>query len=403
MKGTDNMKIKVSDIKVNEGRRSIDYSKVKEIAESIKEIGLINPVTITKDNVLIAGMHRLEAAKLLNIAEIECNILDLDKLRAEMAEIDENLIRNELHYIDRGLQLDRRKSIYEELHPEAKQGMRNGQTSKNAENSFLETPSFTEDTSKKIGKSQRTVEVELQIAKDIIPEVQEIIKQNNITKTDALKIARLEPEQQSKIAEKINEGASNFAEATRNIQREKILEKVTTIENRKVEKLEGKYDVIVIDPPWPMQKIERDLRPNQTEFDYPTMSEKELSELHIPSADDCHMWVWTTHKFMPMAFGLLEKWGFKYICTFVWHKPGGFQPYNLPQFNCEFALYAHKGSPKFIDTKAFNVCFNAQRGVHSEKPEEFYDTIKRVTAGKRIDIFNRRKIIGFDRWGKEVE
>ncbi|MDP2618588.1 MAG: ParB N-terminal domain-containing protein [Hyphomicrobiales bacterium] len=30
----------------------------------------------------------------------------------------------------------------------------------------------------------------------------------------------------------------------------------------------GKYSVLVIDPPWPMDKIERDVRPNQVAFDY---------------------------------------------------------------------------------------------------------------------------------------
>jgi hypothetical protein len=36
------------------------------------------------------------------------------------------------------------------------------------------------------------------------------------------------------------------------------------------------FSTIVIDPPWPMTKIERDVRPNQIVFDYPVMSEQEL-------------------------------------------------------------------------------------------------------------------------------
>ena len=196
-------------------------------------------------------------------------------------------------------------------------------------------------------------------------------------------------------------GEKSMADVKREDRREEIIDRLESVAAIEAKETSGVFDVIVIDPPWAMQKIERDVRPNQSEFDYPTMNEEELTALPIPAADDCHVWVWTTHKFMPMTLRLLDAWGMKYVCTFVWHKPGGFQPIGLPQYNCEFAIYARKGTPEFIDTKAFNTCFNAPRGAHSEKPSEFYDVVRRVTAGRRLDMFNRRAIDGFEVWGKE--
>lgn len=203
--------------------------------------------------------------------------------------------------------------------------------------------------------------------------------------------------------DEVKSGDKSRADLKRDIKRKELTERLENINSREAKAIEGLYDVIVIDPPWPMKKIERDVRPNQVEMDYPTMTEEELKSLRIPTAENSHVWLWTTHRFLPMAFTLLNSWKLKYICCFVWHKPGGFQPIGLPQYNCEFALYGRFGKPQFVDTKTFPVCFNAPRGAHSEKPEEFYDVVHRVTAGRRLDMFGRRKIEGFDSWGKEVE
>lgn len=187
------------------------------------------------------------------------------------------------------------------------------------------------------------------------------------------------------------------------VKRNKIIDDLTSIKKQEVKAIQGVYDVIVIDAPWAMEKIEREVRENQTSFDYPTMDMDELEKLYIPAADNCHIFLWTTQRFLPSAFKLFEIWEFKYVCTFNWHKKGGFQVVGLPQYNNEFALYGRKGTPSFIDTKAFKTSFEGERGKHSEKPKEFYDTLLRVTAGRRLDMFNRRKIEGFDGHGNEAK
>ena len=196
------MKMKISEIKINPGRRDTQQRNVDELARSIAAVGLMNPITVTQDNTLIAGLHRLEAAKLLGWTEIECTVSDADGLQAELAEIDENFVRAGLSHRELGDLLLRRKELYEAIHPETRQGQRNGQTVKNENFSLLETKSFSQDTAEKLGVSKRTVEQLVQTARDLTPEAKKAIRDagDKITKGDALKISRLPPEQQAEAA-----------------------------------------------------------------------------------------------------------------------------------------------------------------------------------------------------------
>jgi N6-adenosine-specific RNA methylase IME4 len=198
----------------------------------------------------------------------------------------------------------------------------------------------------------------------------------------------------------------------RKIKRIQALGKIPKDEAEKelslfLQKMEVKpiYRTIVIDPPWPMEKIKRDVAPNQIGFDYKTMTIEEIKEFKTQdfvSDQGCHLYLWTTQKFLPAAFEILNSWGFNYVFTMIWHKNGGFQPFNLPQYNAEFILFGKKGNLNFTTTKQFFCAFRADRNGHSKKPDEFYDMVRRVSPEPRIDIFNRRKIEGFDRFGYEA-
>ena len=75
------MRIKISNIKINPGRREAEPKAVEELARSITAVGLMNPVTLDQNNTLVAGLHRLEAAKLLGWTEIECVVSEADGLQ----------------------------------------------------------------------------------------------------------------------------------------------------------------------------------------------------------------------------------------------------------------------------------------------------------------------------------
>lgn len=199
------MKVSIDEIRIKEGRRSLDADHVKELADSIWELGLLNPVTIDNENTLIAGLHRLEAARRLGWTEVECTVSSLDGLQAELAEIDENIIRSGLSPVEYGEILLRRKEIYEALHPETKNGgdrksgkIRSAKCTSDSEPSR----SFVDDTAEKLGVNPCTVRRQIQTARNLTPEAKKIIKESEakLSKKAALKLSRLEPEQQKEAA-----------------------------------------------------------------------------------------------------------------------------------------------------------------------------------------------------------
>ena len=163
------------------------------------------------------------------------------------------------------------------------------------------------------------------------------------------------------------------------------------------------YNTIVIDPPWPMKRIMRSVRDEKEDFDYRVISLSDIRRIRLPLSENSIVFLWTTQKYLPNALSILQyDWRLHYRFTMTWHKNGGFQIWNNPQFNSEFVVVGTKGKPEFLSTKSFNTAFHAKRRGHSVKPEEFYELLRRVTPEPRADIFSRRKIDGFDVWGNEV-
>lgn len=193
----------ISSIKVNPGRRDAPENRVKKLADSMKRVGLLSPITLDQQNTLIAGLHRLEAAKLLGWTEIECNVVSLEGIQAELAEIDENVIRNKLPHLDQCDALLRRKEIYEMLYPQTKHGGdRKSKKIKLQELHLDPVKPFVQDTAEKLGLSPRTVSAQVQTAKNLTPKAKEVIRQAgiNIGTVDALLLSKLSSDQQAEAA-----------------------------------------------------------------------------------------------------------------------------------------------------------------------------------------------------------
>ena len=111
--------------------RDIVQANVDMLRSSIEQVGLIQPIRVRPAGVIVrglgeqgfqivAGHHRVAAARALGWTEIDAIVDTAEHLQAELMEIDENLCRAELTASQRAQAIKRRKQIWEALHPGGK-------------------------------------------------------------------------------------------------------------------------------------------------------------------------------------------------------------------------------------------------------------------------------------------
>jgi ParB family chromosome partitioning protein len=93
-------KVFTDSVVIGPRHRPLESDRIEALAESIKELGLRQPISVFMDSDdsahLIAGLHRLEAAKRLGWDQIDASFVKLSPIKREMWEIAENLFRVDL-------------------------------------------------------------------------------------------------------------------------------------------------------------------------------------------------------------------------------------------------------------------------------------------------------------------
>jgi ParB family transcriptional regulator, chromosome partitioning protein len=111
-------------------RREFDEAKLKELAESIRMYGILQPLTVTKKEVeqedgafyseyeLIAGERRLRASKLAGLSQVPVIIRSGQQTEQEKLElaIIENLQREDLNAVDRALAFRQLADVFDLSH-----------------------------------------------------------------------------------------------------------------------------------------------------------------------------------------------------------------------------------------------------------------------------------------------
>ena len=205
------LELPLTSIEVGADRaRELDPAWVEGLAGSIREQGLMQPIVVRQIGAgyrLIAGHHRVEAFRLLDRDTIPAMLSDATSDdAAKLAEVMENLGRNELIAFDRCHHLYELKQVWERLYPHTAHGKASpkGQTlplSSDDEEIF----GFARSNAEKIGLSARSIKLAVKIWTGLVPTVRKrLVGTDTATKQTELKaLSELPATKQIKVLDAI--------------------------------------------------------------------------------------------------------------------------------------------------------------------------------------------------------
>lgn len=193
----DSLMIPLNKIKTysEQPRKFFDNENIAELAESIKNHGIIQPILLRKNKsnyIIVAGERRFRAAKMLGLKEVPAIIKDLTENEVLEISLIENIQREDLNPIEEGL-------AYERL--------------------LKEFALTQEELSKTMGKSRTTITNTMRLLK-LDDRVKEYVMEGVISEGHGRAILPLENEAQYEIAQKIIDNSLSVRET------EKLVKKI---------------------------------------------------------------------------------------------------------------------------------------------------------------------------------
>jgi ParB family transcriptional regulator, chromosome partitioning protein len=175
-------------------------SDVTELEKSIKTVGLIAPLVISKDNTILAGGRRYQALLNLGMTQAPVLVVDKEQLEMELISIDENLVRKDLNKQEIEGHLSRAKEIYQALHPEDNNPTQTPEekSETSAKNQKLPSEPFLNMVSEKTGLSPRQIHQAISRDEQACKEVKEARRKGELSISQTNEIVKLKKEEQQK-------------------------------------------------------------------------------------------------------------------------------------------------------------------------------------------------------------
>ena len=170
-------------------RRSFDETALRELADSIRAYGILQPLTVRDRGgfyELVAGERRLRAARIAGLREVPCLVAEVGEEDAALLALIENLQRRDLDYMEEAAAIARLIGRY---------GLSQQQAAD------------------KLGKSQPAIANKLRLLR-LPPPVTACLRQYGLTERHARTLLRLtDPEQQLAAARHMGQRGLNVAQA----------------------------------------------------------------------------------------------------------------------------------------------------------------------------------------------
>ena len=152
-------------------RRYFDQEGLRELAESIRQHGILQPLTVQRGQysyVLVAGERRLRAAGMAGLGKVPCVVVELDGEESAVLALIENLQRSDLHYMEEAEAISRLITTYH---------------------------LSQEEVAGKLGKSQSAVANKLRLLR-LSPACVELLRSYQLTERHARTLLRLADEEE---------------------------------------------------------------------------------------------------------------------------------------------------------------------------------------------------------------
>ena len=153
----------------NQPRRHFDEAALRELAESIRQYGILQPLTVRRTLTgyeLVAGERRLRAAKLAGLRTVPCLLTAMEEESSSVLALIENIQRRDLHYFEEAAAIAQ----------------------------LIKTYDFSqEEAADKLGKSQSAVANKLRLLR-LSPDCAALLREHDLSERHARALLRLTDE-----------------------------------------------------------------------------------------------------------------------------------------------------------------------------------------------------------------